>query len=335
MPFQADAPAPADTTTARARFLATWGGYILAALGAFLFASKGIWIKVAYTYHVDASSLLALRLMMATPFFVAGGIATWLRQKARGDEGPPRIAARPDLYAKALAVGALGYWVASYTDFESLVTLSPQFERLIIFTYPLFVILFGAAFFHQPMRTSALWTFAIAYAGIAFIFVTDVRTQGSAVVGGVLWCLASSVAFALYLLLAKPLIKRLGPSLFTSWAMSGAALATFVHFFIVHRLSDIPWSQGLMTLTLGLAIGATVAPSYLTNFALNRISSQANAVISFINPIFTLMLSMLILRQHVSLADFMGTLLVLVGVGLYTWLDQRASRAVQASPAKG
>ena len=34
-----------------------WGGYVLAALGAFLFASKGIWIKFAYHYHTDASSL--------------------------------------------------------------------------------------------------------------------------------------------------------------------------------------------------------------------------------------------------------------------------------------
>lgn len=311
----------------------TWGGYLMAAAGAFLFASKGIWIKFAYAYDIDASSLLAVRLLLATPFFVLGGVATWLRLKSRGIEGPPPIRTRPDLYLKTLAVGVLGYWFASYTDFESLTTLSPQFERLIIFTYPLFVIVFGALFFRQPMRTGALWTFAIAYAGIAFIFVTDLKSQGSAIVTGTVWCMVSSVSFALYLLLAKPLIARMGPSLFTSWAMSGAALATFAHFFAVHRLSDIHMSTPLFVLCLGLAIGATVAPSYLTNFALSRISSQANAVISFVNPVFTLGMSMLLLRQHVSGADIAGTLLVLAGVGLYTWLDQRAARAVQAAQA--
>ncbi len=325
-----------DTSKA---WFATWGGYLMAAAGAFLFASKGIWIKFAYTYGIDASSLLAVRLLLATPFFVLVGVATWLRAKARGLEGPPPIAARPELYLKTLAVGALGYWLASYTDFESLTTLSPQFERLIIFTYPLFVIIFGALFFGQPMRTGALWTFAIAYAGIGFIFVTDLKAQGSAIVTGTVWCMASSLSFALYLLLAKPLIARLGPSLFTSWGMSGAALATFAHFFVVHRLSDIHMTAPLLALCLGLAIGATVAPSYLTNFALSRISSQANAVISFVNPVFTLGMSMLLLRQHVSIADIVGTLLVLTGVGLYTWLDQRAGRAQRpadaASSAKG
>lgn len=313
----------------KSAWLGAWGGYVFAALGAFLFASKGIWIKFAYGYDIDAETLMALRLAMATPFFVIGGVATWLRLKSRGEPGPPKIAARPDLYVKTLAVGALGYWFASYTDFESLVTLTPQFERLIIFTYPLFVILFGALFFGQKMRVSALWTFAIAYAGIAFIFVTDLKTQGSAIVTGTLWCMASSVSFALYLLLAKPLIARLGPSLFTSWAMSGAALATFAHFFIVHDLGDIPWSAGLLWLSLGLAIGATVAPSYLTNFALSRISSQANAVIGFINPVFTLAMSVLILRLPATVADLAGTLLVLLGVGLYTWLDQRAAKKAQ------
>jgi drug/metabolite transporter (DMT)-like permease len=315
-------------------WLNTWGGYVMAALGAFLFASKAIWIKLAYVYDIDASTLLTLRLLLATPFFVLGGVLTWLRNRRQGVEGPPAVRTRPDLYGKALAVGALGYWFASYTDFESLTTLSPEFERLIIFTYPLFVILFGALFFGQPLRVNALWTFAIAYAGIGLIFVTDLRTHGSAIVAGTLWCMASSISFARYLLLAKPLIARLGPSLFTSWAMSGAAIATFAHFFLTHGIDDIRMNAPLMWLVLGLAIGATVAPAYLTNFALSRISSQANAVISFINPVFTLGMSVLILRQPATLSDLTGTLLVVTGVGLYTWLDQRMKQA-QTSPATG
>ncbi len=46
----------------------------------------------------------------------------------------------------------LGYWFASYTDFVGLVYISAQFERLILFTYPAFVVIFGALFFAQPVR---------------------------------------------------------------------------------------------------------------------------------------------------------------------------------------
>ncbi len=90
-------------------------------------------------------------------------------------------------------------------------------------------------------------------------------------------------------------------------------------------------SPALWELGLGLAIGATVLPSYLTNFALSLISSQANAVISFINPVFTLALAALLLKEKITLADIVGTLLVIVGVGLYTFLDQRQSSSNQAS----
>jgi len=329
--------APAPSTPApwyRHPWFRQWGGYVLAALGAFLFASKGIWIKLAYHYQTDASSLLSLRLALATPFFVLGGVLTWWRARTSEASTLPAVDAEPLLYLKAMGIGVLGYWVASYTDFASLETLSPQFERMILFTYPLFVIVFGALFFAQKMRVSALWTFAIAYAGLTLVFVTDLRAHGSAIAVGALWCTVSSLAFALYLLLAKPMIRRLGPSMFTSFAMSGAAIATFVQFAFVHRLSDLHMSPALWELGLGLAIGATVLPSYLTNFALSLISSQANAVISFINPVFTLALAALLLKEKVTLADIIGTLLVIVGVGLYTVLDQRQSSSSQSSSSQ-
>ena len=320
-------------------FVSAWSGYLLAMGGAFLFASKGIWIKLAYNYHIDAAALMAVRLTLATPFFIVFGLLTWWHRRRTGRDDLPRLVDRPGLYLKALGVGILGYWLAAYTDFASLETLSPQFERLILFTYPLFVILLGAVFFKQAMRPTALWAFLIAYVGLGFVFLTDLKAHGSAIAVGALWCTVSSVAFASYLLLAKPMIARLGASLFTSWAMTGAAIAMGVHFFCVHRLSDIHMSKDLLVLCVGLAIGATVLPSYLTNFALGRISSQANAIISFINPIFTLILSAVVLRQAISVADIIGTGLVITGVGLYTWLDKRGGPApapVQASsPSKG
>ncbi len=333
MSFEAP-PAPAITKPAAPAWLMTWGGYILAMLGAFLFASKGIWIKLAYNYHIDAATLMVLRLSMATPFFVVFGLMTHWRAVKKGLATLPPIDRQPGLYLRALCVGALGYWIASYTDFESLTTLSPQFERLILFTYPLFVILFGAAFFGQPFRAKAVWAFMISYVGLGLVFFTDLAKHGTAIVAGAVWCTVSSVTFAMYLLLARPLIKRMGPSLFTSWAMSGAAIATTLHFFVTHRLSDIHLTPPLLWLCLGLAIGATVLPTYLTNFALSRISSQANAIISFTNPIFTLAMSALLLKQTISLADIAGTLLVVLGVALYIWIDQRAAKADQSVASK-
>lgn len=302
-----------------------WLGYGFAALGSFLFATKGIFIKLTYALGLDATELMALRLALAAPIYAAiGALAYRSRLKAIAQGEAKRLSAKQ--WVSVLGVGLLGYWFASFTDFMSLKTLSPQFERLIIFTYPLFVILIGAFFFKHRFKVFSLWAFALSYGGLMLVFWHDYQQDGQAILVGTLWCLASSIAFAFYLLLAKPLIAQLGASLFTSLSMLSAGAGTWVHYLILHPNSAIPLNPDIIALGLGLAIAATVLPSFLISNALSRISSQANAVIGFVNPIITLALSAFILRENLSLYDLLGAVLVLGGVGFYTYLDQRSSK---------
>src|SRR5438045_105107 len=49
-------------------------GFLFAAVGAILFSTKAVAIKFAYRDHVDAETLLALRMLLATPFYVVIGL---------------------------------------------------------------------------------------------------------------------------------------------------------------------------------------------------------------------------------------------------------------------
>ncbi|MBP0574349.1 hypothetical protein J8J27_26970, partial [Mycobacterium tuberculosis] len=80
---------------------------------------------------------------------------------------------------QAAGIGLLGYWLASYTDFLGLLHISATFERLILFTYPLFVVLIGWGFFGGRVGGPALMAFAIAYAGLALIFLESPSAAGS------------------------------------------------------------------------------------------------------------------------------------------------------------
>ena len=48
-----------------------WAGLLLATVGAIAFSGKAIIVKLAYRHGVDAETLLALRMLMSVPFFVA------------------------------------------------------------------------------------------------------------------------------------------------------------------------------------------------------------------------------------------------------------------------
>jgi drug/metabolite transporter (DMT)-like permease len=295
-----------------------WIGYSCAALGAALFSTKAIIIKLAYAEAINAETLLALRMALSLPFYAAVG---WLsvRDKRRRGEGLPAAAE----IMRAGLVGMLGYWFASYTDFLGLVYISAQFERLILFTYPAFVVLFGALFFRQPIRMRALAGIGISYAGLALIFAADLTALGTDIAKGAGLVLSAAVAFALYQLLAKGSIARIGPRLFTCIAMSGAAAAALLQFALTQPLGSLLVGPALFGYGVLLAIGATVVPSFLLNVALHRISAQANATIGTLSPVITILLAVAVLGEEITWIDVAGTALVLAGVGWFTLADRR------------
>src|SRR5262245_43578378 len=213
--------------------LAPMSGYILAGAGATLFSTKAIFIKLAYgpaaTLDVDAITLLALRMAVALPvYLVIGGFV--VASQIRG--GRPLPSARQ--IAAIAAVGVLGYYGSSYLDFAGLVYITAQFERLILFTYPVFVMVFGALFFGSRITLWAVATLCLAYAGIAVIYIEGAMAKGDHVALGVALVLGCSAAFAVYQLLARPLVKAVGSRLFTCIAMTGASAGVLAHFLVEH-----------------------------------------------------------------------------------------------------
>jgi drug/metabolite transporter (DMT)-like permease len=312
----AESPPLALTPAASQRY--TQAGYVFALTGALLFSTKSIIIKLAYAEAVDATTLLALRMGFALPIYVAIGLLA-VRDRGRRGVPLPRLA----MAIRAATVGALGYWFASYADFLGLTYISAQFERLILFTYPLFVVVLGAVFFRLPMRLRTLAAIAVSYAGLALIFTEKTATLGPNIAAGAGLVLAAALAFALYQLLAKPVIAVMGPRLFTCIAMSGAAVAVFAQFVVTHPLAGLAIGPRVAALAVAIALGATVLPSFFLNAALHRVSAQANATIGTLSPVMTILLAVIVLGEALTMTDIAGAALVLAGVGWFTLADRR------------
>jgi drug/metabolite transporter (DMT)-like permease len=288
-------------------------GYLFAAAGATMFATKGVIVKLAYGVQLDATTLLALRMGFSLPFYLAIG-AFALRDKRRRDLTLPS----PQYWMRAILIGLLGYWFSSYSDFLGLEYISAQFERLILFTYPLFVVLIGAAFFAQPIKRRVLIATLISYLGLALMFTENFSLNGADVALGAALVLTSAIAFALYQLLARDVIAVLGPRLFTCVAMSGAAAGVFVQFFVSHPANALLVTGKPLAYSILIAIAATIIPSFFLNAALHRISAQANSAIGTISPIVTILLSAAVLGERLSTLGIVGALLVIGGIGWFT-----------------
>lgn len=296
-------------------------GVTLALLGAALFATKGIVVKLAIAEGVDPLTTLTWRMLVAVPIFLSVGLFYYRRRRAAQRPGDPAPLDRTTLL-QTLGVGVLGYYVASYLDFQALEYISAQLDRLILLTYPFFVVLFGAIFFRRRVTPLMMVALVVSWVGIALIFAHDLQFEGKDVVLGSTLVLISAIAYAAYQIIAKPLIDRMGPELFTSIAMSGAGPAVIVHFLLTHPLDDLAVSAGAIPLMLAIGTVSTVLPAYCTSGGIGLLGSERTAMIGNISPVVTVALAIGVLGEVFTVWHAIGTIMVLAGV----WLFGRGSR---------
>ncbi|MBK8084342.1 MAG: DMT family transporter [Devosia sp.] len=324
---------PSDTTASRpAAPPLALAGIVLAIAGAAFFATKGIVIKLALLEGIDAVTSLTWRMIVAVPIFLTIGLITWRRRLAITPLGAPPALTLPVLL-QTLGVGVVGYYLASLLDFSALEYITAQFDRLILLTYPFFVVLFGAVFFKRRITPPMVLALLVSYAGIAVIFWHDLHIEGDNVLLGAALVFGSAIAYAGYQIMAKPLIDRLGAQLFTSIAMSGAGPAVIAHFLFTHPASDLAVSGTGALLMLAIGTVSTVLPAYCISGAIGLIGPERTAIIGNVSPVVTVGLAISVLGEAFTLWHALGTALVLGGVWLFTRRERPRQKLLDESTA--
>jgi len=235
-------------------------GYGFAVAGAVLFSTKGIFIKLAYGHGVSTEMLLSLRMLVALPVYLVI-LLTLLR---RGDS--LRRLLTPKVVLASMAVGILGYYLSSYLDFLGLAFVSAQYERLVLFTYPFFVLLFGVWFFGDAMLWRVVPAMLVSYAGLLVIFGWNLAVNPDGLLAGTLLVLGSAITFAPYQHLAKRQMLVIGAGLFTCIGMSTAAVVAIAqNLVLVGPASYLTLTPAIWSYGLALGLLGTVLPSFLMN----------------------------------------------------------------------
>ncbi len=328
------ASAPQIESHAGGAFSGQNWGYVFALLGTVFFSMKSIFVKMIYQpvdgmaiNGVEAITIMAMRLGFSAPFYVA---IFWLALRRRRYQGLPPLQKRD--MALAALTGVLGYYICAWLDIEGIKYITAQLERLLLFTYPIFVFIFGAMFFGKPLTKGTVLAVFIAYVGIGVIFAGGDIAVGLNVPLGSAMILACAALFAFFQLLAKPMIARLGSPIFTCCAMLGAGLMILGHFVtenvIVGDVSEVlNLPTRIWVLGIALAFFSTLLPSFMVNLAISKVGPQATSAVGMIAPISTIMLAIFVLGEPFGLIDGVGTLITLAGIGLYTYFDKRAISA--------
>jgi drug/metabolite transporter (DMT)-like permease len=307
------------TSAARRHFLT---GLALAVTGSVLFSAKAIVVKLAYRHGVDATTLIALRMVCSVPFFVIALI--WSSRAA-----PPLT--RAD-HIRLIAIGLLGYYAASYLDFLGLQFITAALERLILYLNPTIVLLMSALFLGKRFNRRDIAALGLAYGGILLVFLHDVRIEGQGVPLGAALVFASAVCYAAYLVMSGELVRRIGAIRLTSYAMCVSTVAVFLQFLVVNPLSALQQPAPVYWLSLVNGLLCTVLPVFATMLAVERIGAGRASMAAMVGPVATIALAFLFLGETISGWQVAGTAFVLAGV--YVLSRQPAATALGRIAAK-
>src|SRR5216684_3794997 len=225
-------------------------------IGVLAFSFRPILIKLSYAAHpVTPTTLLFLRMMLALPFFTA--IAWWLRGQQ------PRLGARD--WAGVVALGFIGYYLASFLDFIGLQYVGVGVGRLILFLYPTLVLLLSFLFLRKPPQRREVTALVVSYSGVALVLSNQFGsgTAGKLFLLGVLLIFASALCYAVYLVAGSQMVKRIGSMRFTAFTMVVATVPAAVQFLVFEPVFALELPAAVWWYAAIMATFSTVLPVFL------------------------------------------------------------------------
>jgi len=274
--------------------------------GVIAFAFRPVLIKLGYAAApVSATTLLFLRMALAFPFFAA--VAWWLRRE------PPL--ARRD-WIGIVALGFLGYYLASLLDFLGLQYVSAGLGRLIMFLYPTLVVILSAIFLAKRPSRRELAALALTYAGIALVMsvrLGDGPEQRQFLLGAAL-VFGSSTCYAVYLVTGSQLVKRVGSMRFTAYTMMVSTVPAVLQFALLEDLASLALPSSVWVYAVLLAVACTALPVFLVAEALKRIGANHFALIGALGPVTTVVADFAFLEGALTPLQLAGGALVISGV---------------------
>lgn len=281
---------------------------MLAMVGAVAFSGKAIIVKLAYRHGVDPVTLIMLRMLFALPIFL---IMAWWASRGK----PPLT--RKD-WLGVVGLGFTGYYLSSFLDFAGLQYISASLERLILYLNPTLVLLLSWLFYRQRISLRQLLGMAISYAGVVLVFGHEITAQGSHAAWGALLVFLSASTYALYLVYSGEMVRRLGAIRLVGLASTVACLCCILQFVLLRPLTLEHVAPEVMWLSLINATVCTVVPVLLVMMAIERIGASMTAQTGMVGPISTILMGVVILGEPFTVWVAAGTVLVLVGIYVFT-----------------
>jgi len=268
-------------------------------LGAFLFSSKGVLTKLMYEEGLTAGAILAIRMATALPFYLISSLM--MRHSLS------KVSAKD--WSLMFVLALIGYCFCSWINTMGLRYISVGLERVILFCYPTIVLISSSLINRSLPSMTLVFACILSWLGLYFVIWDEIEMADEAPVillgGGLVFL--SAVIYACYILIAKPIIVRVGSQQYTSLTMMMSCLLVIIlHATTIDSIVDINYSQRAITYGVIIGILCTVLPTYILSYGLANSTPSSYAILSSVGPVLTILVSLIIAGQQPGIIQSLG-----------------------------
>lgn len=226
---------------------------------------------------------------------------------------------------KLMAIGGICQATITYLSLRALDYLPVGPLAFLFYTYPAWVALISAITGRERLTLSRLLALCVAMAGIAVMVGTP--AAGSLNVIGVTMALGTALLYALYLPALHSAQEGMTAGLSTFFLMLGVLLAFLAASLLTQQLqmprSLTTWNYVLMLSIIGtvIAFGTMIA-------GLRVLGPVRTSIVSTIEPFFTAMLGVLLLKETLTAATAAGGVLIAAAVIILEWTGRERTAPV-------
>ena len=236
--------------------------------------------------------------------------------------GMNRAAVRKKLGLLCLSGAAIGVnWILL---FEAYNYTSVATATLCYYLAPMFVILASPLVVGERLTAKKLICVLAALLGMVFVSVVLESGGGSSDLKGVLLGLGAAVLYASVVLMNKQLGDV--PAYDRTIVQLGSSAAVLLPYVLLTEdMGALTFTPNTIGLLLVVGIVHTGIAYALYFGSLMQLKAQTAAILSYIDPVVAVLLSALVLREHMSLLSGLGAVLVL-GAAVVSELPSRRKK---------
>ncbi|MFT4021122.1 MAG: DMT family transporter [Acinetobacter sp.] len=273
-------------------------------LASFLWGTSFIAGKFAYQ-SLDPFLLVQLRMMVASIFILALSFKN-IRQM---------VQVFHHNRWRFILLSFLIYPATFLLQFLGLKYTSASSATTMIGIEPLMIVLLGYIFVKKH-TTQYDWILAtVAFLGVGMVVGSSQNNSDISVLGCSLVLLATIVV-ATWVLLSKKMLKHVDGHMFTciTICLGSILCLPFTLSFSDLNMSHITVSSFISVLYLG--IGCSFLAAKLWNIGLNRFSANRSGIFLALEPVFGVLLSVILLNEHIDGISLVGILIVIIAAFL-------------------